>query len=132
MKKNMTYTTLGTWLLLVVLFAAGCTPPPQNGNSNQNTNSVGGTPVATIDSACSETNINDRRQKVYDKIKDKIQHSSLKDEYAANAFKFDVVIPPGTGVDTLNLLLEGKVSGANQFVDLAGIVKNFVHAKCTS
>ena len=141
MKKNMFHTTFGTWLLLAVIFAAGCTPPPQNVNSNQNANtaananSAESSQVATTDSTCTEANINQRRQKVYDKIKDKIEHSTLSTQYAAKTFKFDVVIPAGAGVDTLNLLLEGKVSGEGgneQFTALTGIIKNFVHAKCTS
>lgn len=139
MKKNMINTTLGTWALLVVLFAAGCTPPPQNVNSNQNTNAAANTnsadiaSIATIDSACSDTDIHMRRDKVFAKIKDKVEHStSLSGQYAAQTFKFDVVIPPGLGVNTLNLLIEGKLSGPDGFGDLAKIIKNFVNAKCTS
>lgn len=131
MKKSMIKTTLGTWALLVVLFAAGCTPPPQNTNSNQNQNASTGA-VALLDSACSEANINDRRTKVFDAVKKKIESSSLKDEYAAGTFKFDVVTAPGINPQTLYLYLEGKISGADKFGDLGKIVKNFMNAKCTS
>jgi len=140
MKKNVLYTTLGTWALLIVLFATGCTPPPQNANSNQNqnankaTNTGPANSVATEsdDGTCSIVNIAQRRQDVYNKIKEKVEHSTLNDQYQAKTFKFDVVIPAGVGVDTLNLLIEGRIGGPTQFGVLEGIIKNFVKAKCTS
>ena len=139
----MINTTLGTWFLLVVLFASACTPGPQNTNSNQNqnantatkANSTGGAIPLSDDGTCSIANITQRRQDVYNKIKEKIEHSTLNDQYQAKTFKFDVVIPTGLGVDTLNLLIEGRVSGAggkDQFTVLSGIIKDFVKAKCTS
>jgi hypothetical protein len=139
MKKTMMNVTPVMGVVLAVLLIWGCTAAPQNVNltQNQNANSTQNTnsaiPIGDIlSTACSEGNIDQRREKVYQKIKENIEKSSLETQYAAGKIKFDVVKAPGTAPDTLYLYIEGRIIGRDEFDVLTDILDNFVNAKCTS
>jgi hypothetical protein len=120
---------------------AGCGPRTENGNANAS-NNANTTTNTTADNAnassitpladpCNEGNINDRLAKVDQKIKDKIKNSSLNDQYIGGTFKYQLVIGPGTPGNSIDMFVEGAITGKDQFPDFVGIVKTFAKAKCT-
>jgi hypothetical protein len=144
--KNQSITLVVAILALTsILFALGCSPAPQNTNQPRNTNANGSvnangraeTNAANVaileDSACSESNLGERRKRVEEKILEKIEQSgNLRPQYQAQRFKYQVVVVPGANSNTLHLYIEGKITGDDSFVDLSRIIRSFVGRKCAS
>jgi hypothetical protein len=137
MNTTIIKVAAGLVILASLLWALAC-----GVGSNQN-GTAADQDQRDADSACGETNINTRRDKVANKIANRIEAKTrLQEQVNAGVFNYNIdVIDANTAYASLQMTIRGGVGDVHDntntkdyenFHELVGIVQKFVRKKCTS